>query len=56
MTAASFAALAVVSGGAGFVLGALGSIGAEHRVDGPAPHPEGVQGEGGSLVGRTDRD
>jgi hypothetical protein len=56
VTAALFAALTVVGGGAGFVLVAVGSIGAEHRVDGPGAHPEGVQGEGGSLIGGTERD
>lgn len=56
VTAALFAALTVLGGGAGFVLGAVGSIGAENRPNGPAPRPEGVQGEGGSPLGGTDRD
>jgi hypothetical protein len=56
VTAALFAALTVLGGGAGFVLGIVASIGTEHRDDHAAPHPEGVQGEGGSLLGGTERD
>jgi hypothetical protein len=52
VVAALFAGLTVIGGSAGFVIGAVASLGAEHHPDGAAFHPEGVQGEaGGSLEG-----
>lgn len=56
VVAALFAALAALGGGAGFAVGAVASVAAEHRHDGAVPHPEGVQGEGGAPLGTTERD
>lgn len=51
-----FAALAMLGGSAGFAVGAVASAAAEHRHDGAALHPEGVQGESDALIGGTDPD
>lgn len=56
VVASLFAALAVLGGGAGFAVGAVASVAAEHRHDGAVPHPEGVQGEGGAPLGTPERD
>lgn len=44
VVAALFAALGVLGGGAGFVVGAVSSAAAEHRLDGAARHPDGMPG------------
>ncbi len=52
VVAAVFAGLTVIGAGAGFVVGAVASLGAEHHHDDTALHPGGMQGEaGGSLEG-----
>ena len=56
VVAALFAALAVLGGGAGYVVGAVAAVAAEHRHDRVVPHPEGVQGEGGAPLGTMERD